>query len=85
MISFLSFPLTLINYTEHNLNTRMRTEYELVRLASIIIHGTWNEQPVNTTISPVSSGCLNVPSGEEQRETAVFTGYGVNKIAHITF
>lgn len=56
----------------------MRTEYELVRLASII-QGTWSEQPVNTTISPRSSGCLNVPSGEEQRETAVFTGYGVNK------
>ena len=57
----------------------MRTEYELVRLASIIIQGTWSERPVNTTISSHSSGCLNVPSGEEQRETAVFTGYGVNK------
>jgi len=56
----------------------MRTEYELVRLASII-QGTWSEQPVNTTMSPCFSGCLNVPSGEEQRETAVFTGYGVNK------
>ena len=63
----------------------MSTEYELVSLASIIIQGTWSERPVNTTISPHSSGCLNVPSGEEQRETAVFTGYGVNKIAHITF
>lgn len=67
-----------MNYTEHNLNTRMLTEYELVRLASII-QGTSSEQPVNTTISPRSSGCLNVPSSEEQRETAVFTGYGVNK------
>ena len=67
-----------MNYTEHNLNTRMLTEYELVRLA-FIIQGTWSEQPVNTTISPRSSGRLNVPSGEEQRETAVFTGYGVNK------